>query len=144
MLRGHPAQMKHEGSTDLSALHGRFRFGPVEAGPQFVAFLLQRFESPRRSVHVAYVATLLQAWSLKRKPTHLVIFMHLIHSVSLKNVSGWDYVLFSLTFMNLMASVNYATSSGGPNKNCNRNNLFQISHQDGQCNYCVVLKLTLP
>ena len=40
--------------------------------------------------------------------------MHFIHSVSLKNVSGWDYVLFSLTFMNLVASVNYATSSGGP------------------------------
>ena len=38
------------------------------AGPQFVAFLLQRFES-------------------------------------------WDYVLFSLTFMNLVASVNYVRSA---------------------------------
>ena len=61
--------MKHEGGTGLSALHWHFRFGLFEAGPQFVAFLLQRFESPRRSVHVAYVAILLQAWSLKIKPT---------------------------------------------------------------------------
>ena len=64
----------------------------------------------------AYVAILLPITSLvtEQKTHPFAHSMHFAHSVSLKKVSGWDYVLLSLTFMNLMASMNYATSSGGP------------------------------